>query len=156
MFRKTHLAAALAAAALGVAAMASPAPAQPIDNFTLESDNGKFAFAGGCGAGAGAGVLDWNNNQNNTSAELEVDGRLCLRNTTADARLHVVYHALGGAQITHFHTPTVSGSGGALDAFSTNAQGDRISYDTLDHAHIYLERDSGSGWQVADSVVEYP
>ena len=156
MFKKTHLAAALASAALGVPAMATPALAQPVDNFTLESDNGKFKFSGGCGAGAPLGELDWNNNQQNTSGAPEIDGRLCLQNTTSDARLHVIYHQLGGAQITHFHTPTVSGSGGALDAFSTNAQGDRISYATLDHVHIQLERNNGSGWEVADEIVQYP
>ena len=101
-------------------------------------------------------MLDWNNNQQNTSGAPEVDGRLCLRNTTADARLHVIYDQAGGADITHFHTPTVSGSGGALDAFSTNAQGDRISYDTLDHVHVDLERDNGSGWEVADTIVLSP
>ncbi len=156
MFKKTHLAAAIATAALGAAAMASPALAQPVDNFTLDNGNQKFTYAAGCGAGAGPGELDWHNNLQNTSGAPEVDGRLCLRNTTADARLHVIYHQQGGAQITTFNTPTVSGSGGALDAFVNNAQGARVSYESLDHVHIELQKDNGSGWVVEDSTVQYP
>ena len=59
-------------------------------------------------------------------------------------------------QITTFNTPTVSGSGGALDAFVTNAQGARVSYQSLDHVHIELQKDNGSGWVVEDSTVQYP
>ena len=159
MFRKSNFAAALAAAALGVAALASPASALPIDNVTLDNGNHKFSFGNGCAAGAGPampGTVDWDNNANNTSAAPEILGTLCLQNTTADARLHVIYHTSTGDQITHFRTLTSTGNGGSLNQFAVNDKGSRVSYQSLAHLHVDLEKNNGSGWTVEDTVTLFP
>ena len=159
MFRKTNLAAALAAAALGVAALASPASAQPVDSLILDNGNHKFSFGNNCAAGAGPaapGTLDWDNNAAGTSGQPHLEGTLCLQNTTAQARLHVIYHNATGGQITHFHTNTSTGNGSSLNQFAVDKQGDRISYQTLAHVHVDLEKNNGSGWTVEDTITLFP
>jgi hypothetical protein len=159
MFRKSNLAAALAAAVLGAVALASPASAQPIDNFTLDTANHKFSFGNGCAAGSGPatnGTLDWNLSAGGGAVSPQLIGTLCLQSTTADARLHVIYHDAGGAQITHYRTNTATGNGSPLNTFAVNRTGAQISLQSVDHVHVDLERDNGSGWGVVDTITLFP
>ena len=159
MFRKSNLAAALAVAVLGAVALASPASAAPIDNVTLDTTNHRFSFGEDCATGAGPGLpaqLDWDNNAQGTSGAPHIIGTLCLQNTTAQARLHVIYHDATGNQITHFRTSPATGNGSPLNQFAVDQQGSRISYQTLAHVHVDLEKNNGSGWDVADTVTLFP
>jgi hypothetical protein len=160
MFRKTNLAAALAAAVLGAAALASPASAQPTDSFTLDPNNNhRFSFGEDCDIGVGPasdGLLDWDNNAANTSGQPHLTGTLCLQDTTAQARMHVIYHDSLGGDITHFHTNPATGNGDDLNEFSVDEQGDRISYQTLHHVHVDLEKNNGGGWVQADTITLFP
>lgn len=160
MFSKTNLAKALAAAALGAAALASPALAQPTDSVTLDPNaNHRFSFGEDCDIGVGpasSGTLDWDNNANNTSGQPHLTGTLCLQDTTAQARMHVIYHDDLGGEITHFHSSAATGNGDDLNQFSVDEQGDRISYDTLHHVHVDLEKNNGAGWVDAATITLFP
>ena len=159
MSRKSNLAAALAAAALGAAALASPASAQPIDNFTLDTPNHKFSFGNGCAAGqppATNGALDWNLSPGGGAVSPQVIGTLCLQSTNAQARLHVIYHDAVGNEITHYRTNTATGNGSPLNQFAVNRTGPQISLQSVDHVHVDLERDNGSGWGVVDTITLFP
>jgi len=68
----------------------------------------------------------------------------------------VIYHDSGGGDITHFHTNASTGNGSSLNQFAVGQQGDRISYQTLHHVHVDLEKNTGSGWTQVDTVTLYP
>ena len=159
MFKKSNLAAAFAAAVLGAVALASPASAQPIDSFTLDTPNHKFSFGNGCAAGSGPatnGTLDWNLSAGGGAVSPQLIGNLCLQNTTADARMHVVYHDVVGNPITQYRTNTATGNGSPLNQFAVNRTGSQISLQSVNHVHVELERDNGGGWGVVDSVTLFP
>jgi hypothetical protein len=159
MFRKTNLVAALATAVLGAAALASPASAQPIDSFTLDTPNHRFSFGNGCAPGQPPvtnGTLDWNLSAGGGAVSPQLIGTLCLQGTTADARLHVLYHDAGGAPITQYRTNTATGNGSPLNTFAVNRTGPQISLQSVDHVHVDLERDNGGGWGVVDTITLFP
>ncbi len=160
MLKKSNLAAAIAAAALATAALASPAFADPV---TLDTG---FEFQLGdyntCSPGLAPGApadLDWNENAAQTSVRPQIKGNLCLQSTSAEARVAVVYHQLGGQTITKFNSSPGTGNGSPLSTFYVDEIGSRVSKAVLDHVHVQIEEPNGAGgWDTVPGaeLVMYP
>ena len=162
MLKKSYIAAAIAAAAL---VSAAPASAQPIDLVTLDSPGHEFQFgeSGSCASGAAPGAparLDWNESANGASIRPEIDGDLCLQNTSAEARVAVVYHDIYGQTVTKFSSSPGTGNGGPLSAFLVADIGARVSKTSTHHVHLRAEkRNATGGWDTvsgADRVLYVP
>ena len=152
MLKQFKLAAAVLTAAVASTAFASAASANPIDSFAINSAGNTYQFANGCAPGvapAANATLNWRNNAAGTSGAPLINGTLCLQNTTDETRVKVVYHdnAIPANTITRFVSPSLFGTGGALDTTAILEGGPRIAYTTLDHVHIEVEhRAPGGNW----------
>jgi hypothetical protein len=160
MLKQFKIAAAVVTAAVASTAFASAASANPIDTFTINSAGNMYQFGNSCAIGAWPGTsasLDWRNNAAGTNGSPELNGTLCLQNTTDETRVRVIYHDASGNTITRFVTPSLTGTGGQLDTTAILEGGPRISYTILDHVHIEVEhRAPGGNWIVSGSSVQFP
>jgi len=98
------------------------------------------ALANTCSPGLAPGApadLDWNENAAQTSVRPQIKGNLCLQTTSAEARVAVVYHQLGGQTITKFNSSPGTGNGSSLSTFYVDEIGSR-GWDTVPGAELVM------------------
>jgi hypothetical protein len=156
MFSKRHVVAGIAAAALASAALVSSAAADPTDDVLLDTANHEFSFGEDCSPGdppALAGVLDWQENAAKTTIRPRLRGRICLQDTTSEARMSVIYHNADHDVVSKFSSNPATGNGGALSEFVVNDTGARVSSSVVTHVLVRLEvPDPNGGWDSLTSV----
>jgi hypothetical protein len=149
MLKKSHIAAAVAAASLATGALASTAFADPV---TIDTGSEyQLGDYGSCSPGAAPSApaeLLWHENANGTSIRPEINGDLCLQDTSAEARVAVVLHTGGFPvqTVTKFSSPSLIGSGGPLTtSFVDEIAGARVSKSLVHHVHVKIEEPDGAG-----------
>jgi hypothetical protein len=155
MFKKSYVVAAIAAAALATAA---PASAMPTDAVTLDTGfEFQFGDYNSCSPGAAPAapaVVDWNESANGQSVRPQIKGSLCLQDTTAEARVAVIYHDDAPQTISKFSSTPGVGNGSPLSTFYVDETGPRVSKNVLDHLHLRIEEPDGAGGWDAVSGAE--
>jgi hypothetical protein len=140
------------------AVLAAPAMAAPFDTVAYNSAANEFQFGDTCTAGAApvssGDEVNWRENLVNNTVSIRLQGNHCLQNTTATARVSIEYYDNAHALLGRYNSLPATGNGGALNQFSVDREGPRLSSAIFNHAHIQEQELVGGVWTNVPGAVE--